>query len=59
MRKVKKQKKKKHERSALTVVKVDDSRVSGDAGVKVRHERSDVLCCRQHPMDHVAGVDEP
>lgn len=42
-----------------TVVKVDDRRVSGDAGVKVGHERSDVLCCRQHPMDHVASVDEP
>lgn len=42
-----------------TVVKVDDRRVSGDAGVKVGHERSDVLRRRQHPMDHIAGVDEP
>lgn len=41
-----------------TVVEVDDRRVPGDAGVKVGHQRSDVLCRRQHPMDHVACVDE-
>lgn len=44
---------------AGTVVKVDDRRVSGDTGVKVGHERGDVLRRRQHPMDHIACVDEP
>lgn len=44
---------------AGTVVKVDDRGVSGDAGVKVSHQRSNVLRRRQHPMDHIACVDEP
>lgn len=43
----------------VTVVEVDDRGVSGDAGVEVGHQRSDVLRGRQHAVDHVARVDEP
>lgn len=43
----------------LTVVEVDDGGVPGHAGVKVRHQRGNVLRGREHPMDHVTRVDEP
>lgn len=46
-------------RPPLTVVKVDDGGVPGHAGVKVRHERGNVLRGCEHPVDHVARVDEP
>lgn len=42
-----------------TVVEVDDGGVPGHAGVKVRHQRGNVLRGREHPMDHVTRVDEP
>lgn len=46
-------------RLPLTVVKVDDGGVPGHAGVKVRHQRGNVLRGCEHPMDHVTRVDEP
>lgn len=43
----------------VTVVEVDDGGVPGHAGVKVGHQRGDVLRGCEHPMDHITRVDEP
>jgi len=46
-------------RLSLTIVKIDDSWVSGEAGVKICHKWSDILCSCQHSVNHISCIDEP
>lgn len=47
------------EEPPLTVVRVPHCWVLGEAGVKVGHEGSDVLCGSQHSMSNLPHEDEP